>query len=650
MSIQSQRPPGQHGDAYFKIAAVLLLVLIAVLAGGAALRESVTVDEVAHIGAGLSYLQKLDLRMNEEHPPLPKVWAAIPLVLRGTRADYSHISWTFSERKFFGAYLGQWVFGAWVLNRWNDPVSTLAWARFPMLLLTLALGWSIFVIGRRLGGNWGGVLCLAVYVSMPVFLAFGPLVHTDIPVTLFTLLALWTFAEIWREPTGKESLLFGLCLAGALLSKFTSGILFFAFGIFALTTRWWPVTGQPVTQPEKRIWRRLRWKATLKGIGWASAFVYGFYFIFSIRQTTDILYFVGHGPAFVPVRRLLMPAWIFLRGLFLVLITASRPTFILGHAYPHGVWFYYPVVFVLKSPLGFLGLLALTLIVALLRKRVFATLDAVVPERFRVHWRVLWVSLIVFTIVCMLGRLDISIRHFSVPVALIILMLAPLPEMLRRLEVKAPSVARVTMGFAFVLAASCVITAVRTYPFYFPFVNSLSFGHPAYTLMHDSNVDWNQSLPEVKKFTQKRGLQKIALDWYGLSDSTENVPGSYEWDCEQPASTDGGGWAVISANLILESRNCKWLLDYPHENLAGGSMLAIHLPETIPPAGSHGGPPLAVDFHQFFGVPFDIRPIFIGIYRNPDSIPTVYAAMAAKFQQQAAAQKNKSASPPAPAH
>jgi len=297
-----------------------------------------------------------------------------------------------------------------------------------------------------------------------------------------------------------------------------------------------------------------------------------------------------------------------------------------------------------------LGLLALTLVIALLRKRLSTTLDTVVHERFRVHWRVLWVSLIVFTVVCMLGRLDISIRHFSVPVALIILMLAPLPEMLRRSQATAPSVARVGMALAVVLAAGCVLTAVRSFPFYFPFVNSISFGRPAFTLMHDSNVDWNQSLPEVKRFTQKHGLQKIALDWYGLSDSTENVPGSYVWDCEQPVATDSGHWAVISANLILESRNCAWLLAYPHEGLAGGSMMAVHLPETIPAAGTSGGPPLPSDFHLFFGFPFDLRPIFIGMYRNPDSIPTVYAAMAAKFQQQAAAQKNKSASPPAPAH
>jgi hypothetical protein len=69
---------------------------MALLAGGAARHESVTFDEIAPIGAGVSYLQKLDMRMNEEHPPLAKVVAALPLMLRGTHADYSHVSWTFS--------------------------------------------------------------------------------------------------------------------------------------------------------------------------------------------------------------------------------------------------------------------------------------------------------------------------------------------------------------------------------------------------------------------------------------------------------------------------------------------------------------------------------------------------------------------------
>ena len=82
------------------VIAGLLLSLMALLAGGAALRESVTIDEVPHIGAGVSYLQKLDLRMNGEHPPLIKVLAALPLVSRGVRADYSHPSWSFSGPGF----------------------------------------------------------------------------------------------------------------------------------------------------------------------------------------------------------------------------------------------------------------------------------------------------------------------------------------------------------------------------------------------------------------------------------------------------------------------------------------------------------------------------------------------------------------------
>ena len=114
--------------------------LLGLLAGGAAWRESVTVDEVAHTGAGVSYLQKLDMRMNGEHPPLAKVLAALPLVLRRVRADYSDISWTFSGERMFNQYMGEWVFGHSFLMHWNDPVSTLRWARAPMLLVMLLLG------------------------------------------------------------------------------------------------------------------------------------------------------------------------------------------------------------------------------------------------------------------------------------------------------------------------------------------------------------------------------------------------------------------------------------------------------------------------------------------------------------------------------
>jgi 4-amino-4-deoxy-L-arabinose transferase-like glycosyltransferase len=613
------------------LCAGLLLALMAALAGGAALSESVTVDEVSHVGAGVSYLQKLDLRMNPEHPPLPKVLAALPLVLREVHADYNHISWTFSE-KFFQAFLGQWVFGEWLLEKWNDPKTVLMWARLPMLLLTLALGWTLYACAKRLGGTWGGLLCLSVYVSAPAFLAFGPLVHTDIAVALFSLLALWTFAEVWREPSRKNVLLFGLSLAGALLSKFTAGILLFAFVAFAMSLRWRTVFGQPEDKLAAREWRRARWWATLKSVLWAALAVYAFYFIFSWHQPTDALDRIGASPAALVLRRLLFPPLLYLRGVFWVLITGKRPTFILGHTYPHGVWFYFPVVFALKSSLGFLSLLVLAGVAGISRKARKATSVAVIPQQLEVHSRVLWVSLLLFTGACLLSPLDISIRHFSVPLVLLTLLLAPLPRMLAELRGQTRLGAALGAWTAVALAASCLFTAVRAYPYYFPYINALSLGHPAYELVNDSNVDWNQSLPEVRRFAQQHGLQKIGLDVYGFSDATVSVPQAQSWNCQRPTPESEGQWVALSANFILDGHNCAWLMQYAHEPLAGGSMYAVHLPGPIPAVGSAGGPPPPSTFREFGGAPFDVLSLFRHVIQHPDDLPRTIQWMQDTFK------------------
>lgn len=640
-------PDEKTWGIFFAPLAGLLLLLMAVLAGGAALHESVTVDEVSHIGAGASYLQKLDLRMNPEHPPLPKVLAAIPLVLRGVRADYNHISWTFSE-KFFPAFVGQWVFGEWLLEKWNEPKTLLAWARFPMLLLTLTLGWAVYAYAKQLGGAWGGLLCLAVYVSTPAFLAFGPLVHTDLSVTLFSLLALWTFAELWQEPSRRNALLFGLSLAAALLSKFTAGVLFVGFMAFVLSLRIRAVPGQPGNKPELREWRRARWLATFKGVLYAALAVYAFYFIFSLHQPTNALYQIGDGPPALFLRRLLLPPLLYLRGLFLVVVSGKRPTFILGHSYPHGVWFYFPVVFVLKSSLGYLGLLLFAGIAALIRKlnrKVRGETNvALIPTQRAVHWRVLWVSLFVFTGVCLISPLDISIRHFTVPIMLLILMLAPLPRLPEELRARTPLGAKLGTTVVAALAASCLFTAVHAYPFYFPYINALSLGRPAYALVNDSNVDWNQSLPEVQRFVEQHRLERIGLDDYGFSDPTVFVPHAQPWNCQRPAPGDAGQWVALSANNILDGHNCAWLTQYPHEVLAGGSLYAALLPAPIPVAGTAGGPPMPSDYRQFGGAPMDIRGFFKHVIQHPDDLPR-----AVKWMQTAFTAYNKSpGSPPKP--
>jgi Dolichyl-phosphate-mannose-protein mannosyltransferase len=634
----------------FRGAAAALLLLMAVLAGGAAWRESVAIDEIAHIGAGVSYLQRFDLRMNPEHPPLAKMIAALPLAARGVRADYSSYEWT-ASRDVLVQTMGDWSFGDHVVLVWNNPRSVLAWARGAMLLLTLALGFVVCVFAKRIGGNLGGLLCLTVFVSAPTFLTFGPMVLTDVPVALFCLLALWAFAEMWREPSKANVRLFGVSLAGALLSKFSAGILFFAFGAFILSSRFWPMAGQPAEKARRKAWRRARWRAMWRGIFLAACVVYLFYLIFSWNQPTQYM-IPTKGPEDFPrllgnaliaraIRRLLLPVWIYLLGVLAVLITSSRTTFILGHGYTHGVWFYYPVIFGLKSPLGFLGLLALTLSVGLAcrrRKRISGSASAI-PENLHAQWRVLWVSLVVFTAICMLVRLSISIRHFTLPIVLAILLVAPLPRMLSALRESGSRPARAWQALAALLAASCLWTAVRAYPYYMPYASALGFGKPAYRLMSDSNVDWGQELPEVRKFAEARGLTKIDADVYALVDPNTSVPEAQFWNCQRPTASDAGLWAAVSANMILDGHNCRWLLQYPHQKIAGGGIYMFHLPEQIPAAGTPGGPPLPSQYREFAGFPIDMRLTFIEVGEHPEHMPQIMAKFRAMFTEEMAKRK-----------
>jgi hypothetical protein len=75
-------------------------------------------------------------------------------------------------------------------------------------------------------------------------------------------------------------------------------------------------------------------------------------------------------------------------------------------------------------------------------------------------------------------------------------------------------------------------------------------------------------------------------------------------------------------------------MQYRHESFAGGSMYAVHLPEQIPPAGSPGGPPLPADYREFAGMRFDMRSLFMHVYKDADDLHrsvdwlfTTFAAM-----------------------
>src|SRR5882762_4217027 len=64
-----------------EVACVALLLLMAVNMFAAISHKGITNDEIVHIPAGYYHLVAGDFQLNNEHPPLIKMWAALPLLL-----------------------------------------------------------------------------------------------------------------------------------------------------------------------------------------------------------------------------------------------------------------------------------------------------------------------------------------------------------------------------------------------------------------------------------------------------------------------------------------------------------------------------------------------------------------------------------------
>ena len=170
-----------------------LLLLMAVNLFAAISRKSITNDEIVHIPAGYYHLVAGEFQLNNEHPPLVKMWAVLPLLLvqpeeplapTTVEENFMERTWGFHER-------------FWHANQARFQTVTF-WPRVMMIPITLALGALIFVFARKLFGETAALISVGLYVLEPTVLAHGRIVHTDVPSALVYLLFFFTLYKIGR--------------------------------------------------------------------------------------------------------------------------------------------------------------------------------------------------------------------------------------------------------------------------------------------------------------------------------------------------------------------------------------------------------------------------------------------------------------------
>src|ERR1700730_830925 len=165
--------------------------------------QSLTYDEPVHIAEGLNAWRYGRFEQYNDHPPLARLWCALPLLDQKWQVDV--------ERRFDSFR---------VIRITPDPVS-LAWrARAMNVLLGLLLAWLVWRAADRLFSRTAANFTLALFAFSPSLIAHFSIAATDGAATLFIFATAWVLARWPQKPTWKRTAGLGVFVCLLLLAKF----------------------------------------------------------------------------------------------------------------------------------------------------------------------------------------------------------------------------------------------------------------------------------------------------------------------------------------------------------------------------------------------------------------------------------------------
>jgi hypothetical protein len=563
-SVEPPRPAGDRIGARLRwlilaVAGVLVMVVGVVQAG----RDAPTVDEGVDVSSGVSYLTEHDLRMNPEHPPLPKAIAALaalpadPIVPK-TQA-WEDGDWFDWSDDFISANADAGRLDAILLG-----------ARLVVLAEVLACAVLLYLLAARFFGPDGGLLAALTWLLTPYVVGIGHFAMIDIAFVLVTLGFCVVLAR-WRDaPTMGGALALGAVLAAGLATRHTT----LALGVVAVG-----VMGVRLRHERRQAIEQIGLVLVVSVVGlWlvyrglaptgSSASVEA-----NLRALVS-----SQGSDSLPTRvlgALPLPLEWQAGFAYLDLTSVPRPSSLLGQSWDGGRWWYFPVSALIKIPLPLTALVIAGWVLALRRpgrRRELATV-VVLPGL------VLWLFLVA-------QPLNLGLRLALPSVALAFVGVGALaPWALsatgaRTAETGGARVRRLTGVVVPVVLVVALVDVVWSSP------HSLAWTQapftPAYRWVSDSNLDAGQALYEVRDWATEHDRPYVALD------STRGL--SVEGGSRRLSGVDPTkvrGWVAVGVTPLMQTRRDElaWLRKYcPVDELGGGSVLVYRFMDPPDPA------------------------------------------------------------------
>jgi 4-amino-4-deoxy-L-arabinose transferase-like glycosyltransferase len=475
-----------------QLVVLALLAMMAVNLLTVIKRKSITSDEVVHIPAGYYHLVAANYTLNNEHPPLVKMWAALPLLF--LQPNEPPLAEPGNENSFARTHALDGDF--WTTNaREFETISF--WTRLPMIVLTLVLGWLIFIFTKELSNPHAGVLAVALYSLEPTVLAHGRIVHTDLPAALAYFLFALALYRYHRLRSFRSALILGVVTGVALVTKFS---LVIVGPIFVVAMGAWILRA-----PSGGLTRgKMVQHALVAGLMGLAIINLAYRFQRQPIIPADLAWIAARTPEYAQaiitgIRGLsfLFPTY-YLFGIYNVALHNhfGHATFLLGRYSDLGWWYYFPVAFALKTTVAFLGLAIASLLWALWRLLV----------RRDGQLLFLLAPIAAYLVISLTSSINIGIRHF-LPVYPFLFVLGAL--LLDRLF-HALKWRYLAGAFTAALFTAMGLEAARAYPDYGSYFNQLRGDEPRWHLLSDSNVEWGDDVKEVAAYLRVRGEARVS--------------------------------------------------------------------------------------------------------------------------------------------
>lgn len=551
-------------------------------------RTSPTVDELGHLTRGLAWWWAPDTRLSWPHPPLAHALATAPVALLEPRVDFTALS------GFAGGAFPR-VTLAYADRDYGAMRAQLTTARRTMMVGAALVALWLYAWLRRRQGTVVALIGLVLFASHTAILGDATLLTTDFPFAACGLVVVAKLADYLQSPRWRSVLPLGLALACALVIKHTAILLCAVVLLVALVhaLAGWGRFARPLATRLLHFGRDAGLVAVLALLTINA--VYRFHEtglpVRAIEAHAEPQSFLSAKSVRVfdegaPFHRLpgALPVplpYPYVFGVMMIrsLNEVGSRGFFLGEVNTHGHPAYFPLLALVKTPLGMLVLLLGGLVARVRGVRL--------EQGARVC---AWVGAL-FLLALVRSDINLGFRHALLLCALGVVIAADAARML----LQSGRLASLRASVVLASLAACVGGALLVRPLFLGDFNLLAGGRQGGLRISVLGDDWMQDVGDLARLARARGLSPI---YYYSGFTTPRLElRHFGIDAEKLAcgkAPPPGAWAAVHVSDLRTKPECFRALTAREPDTVVNDHVFVYAP-TQPPPPAQARAPIPVE-------------------------------------------------------